>query len=122
MSESHTMRHLQIDFDHWSDLASSDPAAFEARRNQLIEDVIRRAPAHRQQRLRGLQWRLDLVRSRSQTPLAACIRISEMMWEAVIGEGGLRDTLECVADPAKLPSRRPRAQVVPLRNARRDLS
>lgn len=106
MSESSTERQSIIDFDHWSDLASSNPEAFEAHRNRLIEDAIRNAPAHRQHRLRCLQWRLDQVRSRAHTPLAACIRMSEMMWDALAGEGGLRDTLGLLADPdAAVPVR-----------------
>ncbi len=122
MSESYSTSHLAIDFDHWSDLANSDPEAFEARRNQLIEEVIRRAPSHRQQRLRGLQWRLDRVRERSQTPMAACIRISEMMWDALMGEYGLRDTLESLSEPGAVRRTRPRARVFSLDAARRGLS
>ena len=86
----------RIDFDHWSALASSDPEGFETQRAELLERVIARAPAHRQRRLRGLQWKLDQVRCTAKTPMAACVRMNEMMWESVLGAGGLRDRLGLV--------------------------
>lgn len=118
MSDSYSTRQGHFDFEHWSSLASQDPVAFEARRHELIEGVIRTAPPHRQPRLRGLQWRLDMVRQRSRTPLAACIRMSEMMWDSVLGEGGLRDALECLTQARPEPPRRPAARVIPLDRAR----
>lgn len=119
MPDSYPTRQVQIDFEQWSSLASLDPEAFEARRYELIEDVIRSAPLRCQPRLRGLQWRLDRVRERSGTPLAACIRMSEMMWEALLGEGGLRDSLECLTQARPRLPRRPCAQVLHLDPARR---
>lgn len=119
MSDSYPIPRGHFDFEQWSSLATQDPQAFEARRHELIEDLIRSAPPHRQPRLRGLQWRLDMVRKRSRTPLAACIRMSEMMWESLLGEGGLRDSLESLAQarPQRLP--RVRARVLYLDEARR---
>ncbi len=110
MPKSEPIQHTEIDFDNLSDLAASDPEAFEAQRSALIEQVIQRAPRHRQQRLRGLQWRVDIVRERSQTPLAACIRMSEMMWDTLVGEGGLRDSLEYLSNPADAGLLRPAPQ------------
>jgi hypothetical protein len=119
MSNSYPIRQVHIDFDQWSSLANLDPEAFEARRHELIEEVIRNAPQHCQPRLRCLQWRLDRMRERSGTPLAACIRMSEMMWKSVLGEGGLRDSLECLTQARPQAPRRPRARVLYLDAARR---
>lgn len=83
----------KIDFEEWAALARSDPDAFEARRRQVIEALIQSAPAHRQGRLRGLQWRIDQIRRTSKTPLAACLRISQLMWDSVYGRGGLLEAL-----------------------------
>ena len=80
-------------FDEWRVLAQEDPVAFEQRRSRLIDDCIQGAPDNLRQRLRGLQFRIDMERRRAHTPLGACIRISGMMWDAFLGEGGLRDTL-----------------------------
>jgi len=85
-----------IDFDQWSQLAQSDPAAFEQKRAEVIAAMIGRMPAHKQQRMRCLQWKIDQVRSQAKTPMAACIKLSEMMWDSLVGPGGLKEVLERV--------------------------
>ncbi|MDO9371211.1 MAG: DUF3135 domain-containing protein [Gammaproteobacteria bacterium] len=118
-----------FDFDTWSALASSDPEAFEKQRQDIVNQAIAGAPAGQQQRLRGLQWRIDKVRERSGTPLAACIRISGMMWDAVLGDGGLVDSLQALRDANPLtatqdtvtaPKPRSSASVLPFPGAARD--
>lgn len=83
----------KLDFDRWLKLASTDLSAFEALRRSTIDEVIRQAPEAQQERLRRLQWRIDQERRRSDSPMGACIRISRMMWEQMMGEGGLIDRL-----------------------------
>ena len=63
-----------------------------------------------------------MVRQRSRTPLAACIRMSEMMWDSLLGEGGLRDTLESLTRAHATQPARPRARVLYLDDARRQPS
>jgi hypothetical protein len=82
-----------LDFDAWAEVARTDPEAFERMRLAAIERCIADAPVQNQERLRRLQWRIDQERRRAGTPLAACIRVSRMMWQSLIGEGGLRDRL-----------------------------
>jgi len=72
---------IDFDFKEWSELAQTDPERFEARRNRVINEAIRRVPADRQQMLRGLQWKVDRIRELKRTPLSACIAITDMMWE-----------------------------------------
>ena len=83
-------------FDEWVHLARSDPQAFEAQRIQVIDRAILKAPAHKQQRLRCMQWKLDQIRKTSRTPLVACLRMNRMLWESVAGEQGL---LACLNRP-----------------------
>jgi hypothetical protein len=83
----------EMDFKKWSDLAKNDPESFEAMRQAAIEEVIQGAPASQQSRLRGLQWRIDQERRRAANPLAACMRISSMMWNALVGSGGLLENM-----------------------------
>lgn len=80
-----------FDFEAFCVAAKEDQAAFESMRQQLIDELITSAPVRSQERLRCLQWRIDQERRLSRTPMAACIRISKMMWRNVLGEGGLRD-------------------------------
>jgi len=95
-----------IDFDDWAELAQSDPAGFETRREQAIEALIARMPEHKQQRMRCMQWKIDQVRSRAGSPMAACIKLSEMMWDSLTGPGGLKDSLDRMSnlDTTPLPN------------------
>lgn len=82
------------DFDEWRLLALRDPEGFEQTRRKVLEAVIAHAPERNRQRLEALQWRLDRLRERSATPLAACISLSDMMWESLAGENGLLEALQ----------------------------
>ena len=76
-------------FNYWSNLAKTDPERLERERREAIETVIASAPEHIQQRLRGLQWRIDIERSRADNPLSACIRLNKMMADYVFSNKGL---------------------------------
>lgn len=96
-----------FDFDEWSTLAQKDPGRFEARRRAVIDAFIDGQAADRRQRLRRLQWRIDRERERSRSPLAACMRLSNLMWDRFAGEGGLVAVLNGVArDPRPTAPRR----------------
>lgn len=84
----------KFDFDAWVELARQDPQAFEEKRKHIIEDAIQGAPAHKQQRLRCLQWKLDKIRETSRTPMIACLHINRLLWENVTGEHGLLNSLQ----------------------------
>ena len=85
---------FSFDFDEWASLAKTDPQAFEARRLALIEDFLQQFPNPEQRRLRGLQFRIDLERRRARTPMAACLRLSSMMWDSLLGSHGLKNALD----------------------------
>lgn len=82
------------DFEGWRQLAEHDPDGFERARRAAIDAAIAEAPGDQQERLRRLQWRIDQIRRRTATPLAACVAISHMMWERLYGEGGLLQVLQ----------------------------
>lgn len=79
-------------FEAWETLAREDPAAFELARRELIESVILTAPNALQPRLRGLQWQIDRLRELHH-PMGACLKISNLMWQQVVGENGLLDNV-----------------------------
>ena len=91
----------EFDFDHWATLARDDPARFERDRRVALARALRRIPVRRRRRLRCLQWRIDQIRCTSRTPLAACIRLSQMMWDSVHGEHGLAAVLRNPGQPAR---------------------
>ncbi len=73
-----------IDFDYWRKLASGDPDAFEAARKKIVEAHIKTlGDESAQERMRRLQWRIDIERQLAKTPMEAAIRIYDMMWESV---------------------------------------
>lgn len=73
---------LDFNFKEWAELAKTDPERFEARRNRVIKETIRRFPDDRHEMLHRLQWRVDRIRELKKTPMAACIAISGLMWES----------------------------------------
>lgn len=65
-------------------LARDDPQAYELLRSEMIERFIGSAPEGIQQRLRGIQFRVDCVRRLSQSALGATVKISKLMWESFL--------------------------------------
>jgi len=82
------------EFAEWVALAEQEPATFEKLRLAAIEAYIDSVPDEHQARLRRLQWRIDQERRLARTPMAACLRLSRMMWDSLLGRGGLRDRLD----------------------------
>jgi hypothetical protein len=111
--------HTEFDFDYWRKLAAEDPQGFEVARRDALMAVISRAGEHRQQRLQGLQWRIDRVRETAANPMAACVKISSMMWDKMLGDGGLLESLRRLEgiEPERLADRPP-ARVIPLQTTR----
>ena len=67
-------------FDVLVDMARNNPEKLESLRQQLTARVIDGASTEeKRRRLQGLQFRVDMERKRARSPLAATIRISEMM-------------------------------------------
>ncbi len=71
-------------FDVLVDMARNDPKGLETLRRSLTDAVIAAASNDTtRRRLQGLQFRVDMERRRATTPLAATIRISEMMCQSL---------------------------------------
>lgn len=102
-------RRYYINFDEWAELADKDPGVFEKKRQLLLDEFLSQFPEKRQRRLRGLQFQIDMERRRAKSPLAACIRISDMMWDSVEGENGLLHNFNLLrTDPG---TRKPQASI-----------
>lgn len=80
MNNYETESSFEFDFEHWAKLAEQDPAQFEDLRSQTINGVIDELPENKQMMLRRLQWKVDRVRELKSTPMAACLAITDMMW------------------------------------------
>ncbi len=78
------MKHKLPAFDVLVDLARNDPQRLEKLRLKLTGDIIDNAPdEQKRKRLAGLQFRVDMERKRSRSPLQATIKISEMMCQSL---------------------------------------
>ncbi len=110
-----------FDFDYWSRLAQEDPATFEEQRSDLLEEFILEAPPDLRRRLRGLQWQVDQARERSGTPLGACLRLSKMMWDSVLGERGLLESMQSLGDSSEqLSEEKQTADILPFKSRETD--
>lgn len=89
----HKISLKELDFDEAMALAQTDPEIFERYRQYVINTLIARAPKRNQEHLRRLQWRIDQERERASNPVAACVKLYEMMWESFAGEYGLNDII-----------------------------
>ena len=94
-----------FDFDAWASLARTDPKAFEIKRKIAIEAVIAGATRRNRIQLQRMQWKLDRIRQVSPTPMAACVRMQEMLWESVLGQDGLLARLQTLPITDKQPAR-----------------
>lgn len=105
-----------------SDMARDDPDAYEQLRRDLIERLIDSAPEEFKPRLRGLQFRIDGVRSLSHTALGSTVRVYRLMWDSFVRLN------QQMADFRNLSVERdgpatPQAQVIAFRpRSRRDLN
>ncbi len=88
----------KLDFDSAMRLAQDNPDAFEQYRREAIDGLLAQIPAHNQERLRRLQWRIDQERNLSGNAMSACVRIYEMMWDSFAGDRGLVGQLHHLQD------------------------
>ena len=102
----------EIDFEEWMTLASSEPQSFEQLRQDKISALIESAPKRHQHRLRCLQWRIDQIREKNNaSPMAACLAISELMWDTF---GQLSDLLQYQAkNGLSAPTPTIQAKIIP---------
>lgn len=64
-----------------SSLSRSDPAAFEQRRRQIIDDYIAGFPEDLRQRAHGWQFRLDHELRRHKDPVSRMNAMIELFWD-----------------------------------------
>lgn len=91
-----------FNFDEWAKIAKEDPDAFEDMRKKMIQDVIEATSPEVKKRMQGLQWKIDNIRSTSPNPMASCLKISQMMWDNVLGEDGLLENMRKLNDPEQI--------------------
>ena len=106
----------KLGFDDWLDLAMNDPQAFESARSAAIQAFLSSTSPRSRDRLTRLQWRIDMIRQRSKTPMAACQTIYSMMWDHLAGDRGMLEALKSFAyDGIYSPEPLHNADILPFR-------
>lgn len=95
---------MDFDPEEWVKLATENPEEFERKRLAIIDELIASAPPDTQDRLRGLQFRIDMERRRSGSPLGGALRIQQMMWDRF---ADLRLALQDLVAMQESPEERP---------------
>lgn len=72
---------MKFSFDEGVKLALENPAAFEQYRKQLLEYEIQCSHPQNQRRLKGVQFKIDMERRKSKTPMASCIKAYALMMD-----------------------------------------
>lgn len=112
-----------FNFDEWAKMAKEDPDAFEDMRKKMIQEVIDNTSPEIKRRMQGLQWQIDKIRSTSSNPMASCLKISQMMWDNVLGEDGLLENMRMLNNPqeiAKISKPKESATIINLVNTDND--
>lgn len=92
---------VDFSFEEWMELAQADPAAFEARRRELIESFLENSS--REQRAIGfaLQREIDYERARAASPQASFEVIARMLCRQLMfldeGLHSLRESISVAA-------------------------
>ncbi|MCP5181073.1 MAG: DUF3135 domain-containing protein [Pseudomonadales bacterium] len=103
------------EFDVLVDMARTDPTALERLRTRLTNAVIdAQADPLKKQRLKGLAFQIDMERQRARTPMAATIKLSEMMcWKLAELNRCFLQPEEVTAEQADVPETS--GKVIPMR-------
>lgn len=67
-----------FDFDEWASLAKLAPEKFEQRRSECITSLIANS-GRKDKCLLGLQYHIDMERTRAHTAMKSCLKISSLM-------------------------------------------
>lgn len=93
----------EIDFPSYelmTELANSNPEELERLREQYVNQLIESAPEQMQPKLRGMQFKVDMIRRKHKdSKLGSCVAISEMMLESLTElNKSLNGSLEVISE------------------------
>lgn len=80
-----------FDFKEWADLYQVDPAAFEQRREAVLEGYVASVDPEQRQSLEQTLFRIRMIRQRAKSPLQSAMESSKLMWESF---GKLREQVQ----------------------------
>ena len=80
-----------FDFKEWADLYQVDPAAFEQRREAVLEGYVASVDPEHRLALEQTLFTIRMIRQRSKSPLQSAMESSKLMWESF---GKLREQVQ----------------------------
>ena len=80
-----------FDFKEWADLYQVDPAAFEQRREAVLEGYVASVDPEHRLALEQTLFKIRMIRQRSKSPLQSAMESSKLMWESF---GKLREQVQ----------------------------
>jgi len=108
--EAMTQFHISL-FDDFAHLAKHKPNEFEALRTKLCDEMIQNAPERMQDRLRGLQFTIDMERRKSKSTLSVCLKLSRMMNDSLLE---LKEALSNPQSLINIRASQQSADIIPL--------
>ncbi|MDX1319491.1 MAG: DUF3135 domain-containing protein [Oceanospirillum sp.] len=87
-------------FDVLMDLARNNPEQLENIRKSMSEEIIQDASPRIRHKLEGINFKVDMERQRSKTPLQSCIRVAALMHDSF---SQMREELDTLFQPAPAP-------------------
>lgn len=83
-------------FDVLMDLAQNNPEQLEDLRKTFTDEIIRDASPRIRHKLEGINFKVNMERQRSKTPLQSCIRIAALMHDSF---NQMREGLDILLQP-----------------------
>lgn len=79
---SHSDSEFRPTINHLITWAEKEPELLQQWFEQEVENLISSAPITHQDKLRGLQFKIEMEKRRAKNPMASCIAISKLMYES----------------------------------------
>jgi hypothetical protein len=92
-----------MDIAGWAQLARKNHDEYLERRSGALAALIATAPSDIQAQLMALQEHIDIIHTREKTTIGACLKLSNMMWDIVLGENGMVEHLDRSAASGDMP-------------------
>lgn len=100
--------------NHLFEWAETNPGLLDQWLQQEVNHIIENAPLKHKERLEGLQFRIEMEKRRAKTPLASCLKLSELMYDSFFElklalENGDSQTTQDLSQKAKVLPFKPKA-------------
>lgn len=104
------------DVDTLIKIGQSNPEQLDQIKQAAVDDLIESANENHQERLKGLQWQVDMELKKSKSAMDGCIRVSEMMHEKLWELRAVLQSEEQGSFPELFEEEESSAEILPFRS------